>query len=57
MRAIDSLDYENFEDWWEEIVAYAEHHRLAQSYVEEEFIIDAVFYPIGLQEDLSTNTY
>ena len=49
MTAIDSMDYNNFEDWWEEIVAYAEHYKLSQSYVEEEFIIDAVFYPVALE--------
>ena len=49
MTAIDSQDYETFEEWWEEVIAYANHFQMAIHHVEEEFVIDGVFYPVFLR--------
>ena len=48
MKSIDSADYDTFEEWWEEVKAYADEHRLSYTHCEEEFIIEGVFYPVGL---------
>ena len=48
MKPIDSIDYIDFDDFWEEVKAYADEHCLSYAQVEEEFIIDGVFYPVGL---------
>ena len=48
MKSIDSADYPTFEEWWEEVMAYADHLQMSIHHVEEEFVIDGVFYPIDL---------
>ena len=48
MIQIDSADYEDFDEFWEEVEAYADEHRLSYTFVEEEMIIDGIFYPIDL---------
>ena len=39
---IDSIDYIDFDDFWEEVQAYADQYNLSYAFVEEEFIIDGV---------------
>ena len=51
MKSINSIDYIDFDDFWDEVKAYADEHCLSYSFVEEEFIIDGVFYPVGLMYD------
>ena len=48
MDRIDSIDYIDFDDFWEEVKAYADQYNLSYSFVEEEMIIDGVFYPVHL---------
>ena len=48
MKPIDSIDYIDFDDFWDEVQAYADEHQLSYAQVEEEFIIDGVFYPVPL---------
>lgn len=48
MDRIDSADYNDFDDFWEEVKAYADQYNLSYSFVEEEMIIDGVFYPVHL---------
>mgnify|MGYP001170924998 FL=1 len=45
---IDSIDYIDFDDFWEEVQAYADQYNLSYAFVEEEFIIDGVFWPVHL---------
>ena len=40
--------YDNFEDFWEEVKAFADQYRLSYSYVEEEFVIDGELVPVHL---------
>ena len=42
------MEHEDFEEWWQEIEAYAEQYRLSLCFVEEEFILDGEFIPIHL---------
>ena len=51
MKHIDSIDYIDFDDFWEEVKAYADEHQMSYSHVEEEFILDGIFYPVGLLYD------
>ena len=54
-KYLKDLGFElTFEDFWEEVEAFAKQNRLPTCYVEEEFIIDGEFLPLHLtwQEDL-----
>ena len=41
-----------FDEFWREVEAYAQEHRLTTRYVEEEFIVDGEFIPVHLSYDL-----
>ena len=47
-------NHETFEEFWEDVKAFAEQNRLATSYVEAEFIVDGEFIPVHLQFDDDT---
>jgi hypothetical protein len=37
-----------FEDWWEEVEAYAEKTGLTTSYLEEEFILEGELHKVNI---------
>ena len=39
----------SFDDFWEEVKAFAEQNRLSTEYVEDEFILDGELLPVHLQ--------
>ena len=39
----------SFEDFWDEVKAFAEQNRLSTEYVEDEFILDGELLPVHLQ--------
>ena len=45
---VDAMDFDDFDDFWEVVEAYANQYNLSIAFVEEEFIIDSVLYPIHL---------
>ena len=54
MTELEEMGFElTFEDFWQEVEAFAEQNLLSTTYVEEEFIIDGEFIPVHLtkQED------
>tara|TARA_R110002012_G_scaffold10705_4_gene48507 strand:- start:462 stop:767 length:306 start_codon:yes stop_codon:yes gene_type:complete len=40
--------YDNFEEFWTEVKAFADQYRLSYAYVEEEFVIDGELIPVHL---------
>ena len=42
-------ELQSFDDFWEEVKAFADQYRLPYAYVEEEFIIDGELIPVHLQ--------
>ena len=40
--------HENFECFWDDVLAYAEQYRISTRYIEEEFIIEGEFFPVHL---------
>lgn len=42
------MEIESFEDFWANIKAFADEHRMSYTHVEEEFIIDGIFIPVPL---------
>lgn len=47
--ADEQWGFDEFEEWWSQIKAYADEHNMSYSHVEEEFIIDGEFFPIELE--------
>ena len=45
---VDAMDFNDFDDFWAVVEAYADQYNLSVSHVEEEFIIDSVLYPVHL---------
>ena len=43
--------YDNFEDFWDEVTAFANQYRLPLHYVEEEFVIDGELHAVHLTFD------
>jgi hypothetical protein len=42
-------DFDTFEEWWEQIKAYADEYHLSYTHVEEEFVINGEFIPVHLE--------
>ena len=40
--------WDNFDEFWAEVKAFADQYRLSYSYVEEEFVIDGELVPVHL---------
>jgi len=46
------INHQTFEDFWEDICAFAEQNRISTDYVEQEFILDGRFIPVHLEWDI-----
>ena len=44
-------ELQNFDQWWEEVKAYADQYQMSYAYVEEEFVIDGELIPVHLNFD------
>jgi len=45
---VDAMDFDDFDDFWAVVEAFANQYNLSIAFVEEEFIIDSVLYPVHL---------
>ena len=47
----DKGELQDFDEWWEELKAYADQYQMSYAYVEEEFVIDGELIPVHLNFD------
>lgn len=50
-RYHQTLNRETFEDYWNDIQAFAENNHINTEYVEDEFILEGDFIPVNLKFD------